>query len=276
MEKEALIQQLKEKVGETDFGVLSEKTVDALVTPLLPSFADDEKVTEDSWTMPVNVFKNFIGQYRHELAQGSEAEKQRIAKENESKVKQLADTLFARYKEDWEKSHPALNEDNGEGDNKNVKPSDTEDLLKKLEGRLFGEDGKGGLIGGKLTAVESFIDDARQREETKKVEEIKRQLKDYLVKERKAGREAVVDLAIELSGIKSDGNISEQKVQVEKIYEEQYRRFYGDGGKPFGGDSTGDGNDTDPDEDVKAYLEKRKQADEERAKRLSEVKSSFV
>lgn len=148
--------------------------------------------------------------------------------------------------------------------------------MKKLEGRLFGEDGKGGLIGGKLTAVEAFIDNTKKKEEAKKVEEIKRQLKDYLVKERKAGREAVVDLAIEMSGIKPDGNISEQKAQVEKIYEEQYRRFYGDGGKPYGGDSTGGRNEADPDDDVKAYLEKRKKDDEERAKRLSEVKSSFI
>lgn len=275
MEKEALIEQLKEKVGETDFSVLSEKTVDALVTPLLPSFADDEKVTEDSWTMPVNLFKNFVGQYRHELAQGSEAEKQRIAKENESKVKHLAEDLFSQFKKDWEEKHSfPLKEDDKKGDVE--KPSETEDLLKKLEGRLFGEDGKGGLIGGKLTAVEAFIDDTKKKEEAKNVEEIKHQLKDYLMKERKAGREAVVDLAISLSDIQSDGNISEQKVQVEKIYEEQYRRFYGDGGKPYGGDSTGGRNEADPDDDVKAYLEKRKKADEERAIKLSEVKNSFV
>lgn len=275
MEKEALIKQLKEKVGETDFGVLSEKTIDALVTPLLPSFADDEKVTEDSWIMPVNLFKNFVGQYRHELAQGSEAEKQRISKDNDSKVKQLANDLFSQFKKEWSENHSDLS-DKGGKEEKNTNLSDSDELLKKLESRLFGEDGKGGLIGGKLTAVESFIDDTKKKEETKKVEEIKQQLRDYLVKERKAGREAVVDLAIELSDIKADGNIREQKVQVEKIYEEQYKRFYGDGGKPYGGSSTGEGNNFDPDEDVKNYLEKRKQESEERDKRLSDIKNSFI
>lgn len=275
MEKEALIKQLKEKVGETDFSVLSEKTVEALVTPLLPSFADDEKVTEDSWTMPVNMLKNFVGQYRHELAQGSEAEKQRISKDNDSKVKQLANDLFSQFKKEWSENHSDLS-DKGGKEEKNTNLSDSDELLKKLESRLFGEDGKGGLIGGKLTAVESFIDDTKKKEETKKVEEIKQQLRDYLVKERKAGREAVVDLAIELSDIKADGNIREQKVQVEKIYEEQYKRFYGDGGKPYGGSSTGEGNNFDPDEDVKNYLEKRKQESEERDKRLSDIKNSFI
>lgn len=275
MEKEALIKQLKEKVGETDFSVLSEKTVEALVTPLLPSFADDEKVTEDSWTMPVNMLKNFVGQYRHELAQGSEAEKQRISKDNDSKVKQLANDLFSQFKKEWSENHSDLS-DKGGKEEKNTNLSDSDELLKKIESRLFGEDGKGGLIGGKLTAVESFIDDTKKKEETKKVEEIKQQLRDYLVKERKAGREAVVDLAIELSDIKADGNIREQKVQVEKIYEEQYKRFYGDGGKPYGGSSTGEGNNFDPDEDVKNYLEKRKQESEERDKRLSDIKNSFI
>ena len=63
MEKEALIEGLKSKVGENDFGVLSGQTVDALVATFLPSFADDDKVTDETWKIPVEVVKNYAGQF---------------------------------------------------------------------------------------------------------------------------------------------------------------------------------------------------------------------
>ena len=49
MEKESLIASLKERIGETDFNAISRRSVETIIEPMLPLFADDEKVTEETF-----------------------------------------------------------------------------------------------------------------------------------------------------------------------------------------------------------------------------------
>ncbi len=275
MEKEALIEELKTRVGENDFGVLSAQTVDALAATFLPSFADDEKITDDTWKLPIEVCRNYAGQYRHDLATKITEEKNRLEKENENSVKTLAEKQFEEFKAEWEKANKTTPVDNKNNGSK----GDTDAVTKALEEynkKLFGEDGKSGLIGGQLSATSEFIANSKKAAEAEKISTIKQQLKDYLTKERKASREPVVNLAIGGLDIKTDSNIDELKIQVEKIYEGRYKEFYGDGGKPYGGDSAGGKDDGSPDEDVKVYLENKRKADEEKAKKVEAIKKSFV
>nr|DAJ98095.1 MAG TPA: hypothetical protein [Caudoviricetes sp.] len=272
MEKEALIRELKDRIGEPDFAVLSERTVDALVSPLIPSFADDEKITDESWTLPVAMLKNYIGQYRHDLAEGTEAEKVRLAKENEATIKNLSNKKFEEIKAEWEQKHKTEPTGNEGGKGENEK-SDVEKALEAYNIKLFGEDGKGGLIGGKLNETSDFIANSKKAAEAEKISNIKKRLKDYLVEERKASRDAVVNLAIKDLEVASDSDIDELKIKVEKIYEERYKDFYGDSGKPFGGDSAGGtGNDGGSDE-VTEYLKKRSEAATKQAELTEKTKS---
>lgn len=272
MEKEALIRELKDRIGEPDFAVLSERTVDALVSPLIPSFADDEKITDESWTLPVAMLKNYIDQYRHDLAEGTEAEKVRLAKENEATIKNLSNKKFEEIKAEWEQKHKTEPTGNEGGKGENEK-SDVEKALEAYNIKLFGEDGKGGLIGGKLNETSDFIANSKKAAEAEKISNIKKRLKDYLVEERKASRDAVVNLAIKDLEVASDSDIDELKIKVEKIYEERYKDFYGDSGKPFGGDSAGGtGNDGGSDE-VTEYLKKRSEAATKQAELTEKTKS---
>lgn len=274
MEKEALIEGLKSRVGENDFNVLSAETVDRLVTPLLPSFADDDKVTDESWIIPVTLFKNFAGQYRHQLATGSEAEKARLAKENETAAKALAEKQIAEFKAEWEKTHKTEPVDNkgGKGGNREEQEDAVAKALKAYNKELFGEDGKSGLIGGQLSAASEFIASSQKAAEAEKISKIQQQLKDYLVKERKASRDAVVNLSIKDLEITSTSDIDELKIKVEKIYEERYKDFYGDSGKPFGGDSAGGSGDGGGSDEVTEYLKKRNEDAANKAKIIEETK----
>lgn len=271
MEKEALIEGLKSKVGENDFGVLSGQTVDALVATFLPSFADDDKVTDETWKIPVEVVKNYAGQYRHDLATKTAEEKARLAKENENLAKSLAEKQIEEFKAEWAKTHntkPA--NENNDGNNEK---SDVEKALEAYNIKLFGEDGKGGLIGGKLSETSDFIASSKKAIEAEKISNIKKQLKGYLVEERKASRDAVVNLSIRDLEITSDSDIDELKIKVEKIYEERYKDFYGDSGKPFGGDSAGGTGNGGGSDEVTEYLKKRGEAAVKQAELTAKTKS---
>ena len=271
MEKEALIEGLKSKVGENDFGVLSGQTVDALVATFLPSFADDDKVTDETWKIPVEVVKNYAGQYRHDLATKTAEEKARLAKENENLAKSLAEKQIEEFKAEWAKTHntkPA--NENNDGNNEK---SDVEKALEAYNIKLFGEDGKGGLIGGKLSETSDFIASSKKAIEAEKISNIKKQLKGYLVEERKASRDAVVNLSIRDLEITSDSDIDELKIKVEKIYEERYKDFYGDSGKPFGGDSAGGTGNGGGSDEVTEYLKKRSEAAVKQAELTAKTKS---
>lgn len=276
MEKEALINELKAKVGEDNFSVLSGQTVDALVTTFLPSFADDEKITNDTWKLPVEVCKNYVGQYRHDLATKAAEEKARLEREKEEAVKTLVEKKLESLKAEWEKEHKNVKE---ETDNKPIHSDKDDFVVKAIEEynkKLFGEDGKSGLIGGQLKATSDFIAESVKATEAEKIKTIKQQLKDYLQKDRKASREPVVNLSVGDLEITPKSDINELKIEVEKIYEERYKEFYGDGGKPFGGDTLGGDNGDDTDLEVKKYLEARKKADEERTKILEASRQTFV
>ncbi|PTL34603.1 hypothetical protein C7120_08870 [Prevotella sp. oral taxon 376] len=271
MEKEALVEELKNRVGENDFGVLSGQTVDALVATFLPSFADDDKVTDDTWKLPVEVVKNYAGQYRHDLATKTAEEKTRLAKENESAAKALAEKQIAEFKAEWDKTHQT-NPANGKKDDGEEK-SAVEKALEAYNIKLFGEDGKGGLIGGKLNETSDFIASSKKAIEAEKISNIKKQLKDYLVEERKASRDAVVNLSIKELEVVSDSDIDELKIKVEKIYEERYKDFYGDSGKPFGGDSAGGTGNGGGSDEVTEYLKKRGEAAAKQAELTAKTKS---
>ena len=274
MEKEALIGELKTRVGENDFGVLSAETVERLVTPFLPSFADDDKITDESWVIPVELFKNYAGQYRHDLAKGAAEMKTRLNKENENTVKSMVEKQMTTFKTEWEKTHkpdPAGNQGgNGEEGGDSVTKA-----LEEYNKKLFGEDGKGGLIGGQLHATSEFIASSKKAAEAEKISSIRQQLAKYLADDLKASREPVINLSVAQLEITPTSNLDELKIQVEKIYEERYKEFYGDGGKPYGGDSAGGKEEGSPDDDVKKLIEERRKADAAKADKIKSLRQSF-
>ena len=261
MEKETLIQNLKAKVGETDFAVLSQRTIDSIVDPLLPSFADDEKVTEETYALPVNMLKSYIGQYRHDLAEGMKSGKTAWETEQKAAQKKAIEDALAAAKAEWEKGKKT--EDPAE----KKKPA-TEDIDKKIEDKfnllLEGLTGKEGAIGKLSDTVNTFISGFEQRRKEDAVNKIRESLKSYLLDERLADREPVVNLAIKEMTIDEKSDLDTLKVEVEKKYEQLYKDFYGDGnGGPYAG---GAGGGQDSNKAFDDFIKERKAQAEREAK----------
>jgi hypothetical protein len=235
MNKETLIQNLKQKVGETDFNVLSAQTVDGIITPLLPMFADDEQVNDATYELPVQLLKNYIGQYRHDVAagitSGIEGEKTRLNGEKESAI--------AAFKAQWEKDHPTKDGGKGDGDgngNGGVQLS-AEDISKKVDelfaAKLSELTGKDGTI-GKLNDLLAGLESQRKAE---KISSITKSIEQYIT-EKEGGelsheQSRALHYALKDFTIDEKASVDDLKKNFEKLYEETYKDLYPNGGMPF-------------------------------------------
>ena len=279
MNKETLIQNLKQKVGETDFNVLSSQTVDGIITPLLPMFSDDEKVNDATYELPVQLLKNYIGQYRHDVAagitSGIEGEKTRLNSEKDSAI--------AAFKAQWEKDHPADGGNKGDGDGDGKGNGDggsqlsAEDISKKvdemLNAKLAELTGKDGAI-GKLNDLIAGLETQRKAE---KISAITKTIEQYIT-EREGGeltheQSRALHYAMKDFTIDENASVDDLKKNFEKIYETTYKDLYPNGGMPFSNANGGEGGTSAAFEDFM----KRKAQDAKTAEQEQEaLKKKFM
>lgn len=267
MEKDILISSLKEKSGVDN---LSDRTFDEVADLWLSSFSDDSKITDETWKMPVQMLKTMSGQYRHDLSAGINDFKSRYEAEKKAAFDKEKNDAIAAAKAEWEKT---------------IKPVETKPAVEETSVAdavkaaiadynkvLFGEDGKSGTIGSQLNANAEFMKATLQRQKEETVNKIKGTLKDYLLDERMADREPVVNLAIRELEIDEKSDVDKLKIEVEKKYEKLYKEFYGDshGGPWSGGGGVGDDSNKQFENFIKKREEKAKKeaADAEALKTL--------
>ena len=275
MDKETLIQELKAKIGENDFAVLSAQSVDGIVTPLLPMFADDTKVTEASYELPVSLLKNFIGQYRHDVAAGItssiESEKARLAGEHQKAIED--------FKAQWEKDHPTVTPPV-----QPVTPPDsTPDIDKKVNelltariNELLGEKGALGELKSDIGTMSNYIKGLQAQQERDAIASIGKQLENHII-ERSGGpltteEQNALEVAMMGFEIKADSKVDDLKKTFETRYEAIYKKLYPNGGMPFG-NAGGEGGEKSG---FEAFMEKRKEEAKRNAEEMDAVKKSFV
>lgn len=280
MNQETLVNELKTRVGDTD---LSDRTFSEVAENALPMFADDSKITDDTWKLPVGMLKSLSGQYRADQKAWINGEREKLAAADKASREEFE----KNFKAQWEKDHPtAAQSQSKPADDKKVaddKGADDGNAMVKAimeaiaanNAKLFGDDGKGGTIGAQLASVNKFIEQSNAKAKEARIEGVRKELKDYLVG-KKANREPVINLAIKDLKIDDNSDIDKLKIEVEKSYEAKYKEFYGDGGKPFGGSSAGGGDTESPDEEVKDYLKKQNEKYEKRMQRAEDLRKSFV
>lgn len=276
MEKDILIQNLKTKVGEDNCKVISDKTFDGIAESVLTMFADDSKITEETWKLPVATLIQFAGQKRFDEKTFTEKFKADYAKEyagqHEKDVETRINAAVAKALEDYKKEHS----ENGGGDGGNG-GSSAEELDAKVKKAV--QDAMAGLTGaesefGKMTAtMTNFIKSQMEREKTAMLNGVKSQLKNHLIA-LKANNEACIDDALEDIEYGENPTFEGLKQSAIAAYEKRYKRYYADGGKPFGGDGTG-GNGGDNDF-VKQRIAKLKQEAQDNANYATEQEKTFV
>jgi hypothetical protein len=277
MEKDILIQGLRDRIGEDDAKVISDKTFDGVATEVLSVFADDSKITEETWKLPVALLKQFAGQKRFDEKAFTEKFKGDYAKEyatkHEKDVEERIRVATEKALEDYKKEHP----EKKDGDAGGSGGTGTDDLESKVNAAvakaLEGITGKDSELSKSLASINSFVKSQQEREKTEVLNRVKAQLKDHL-KNLKANNEACIDDALDDIEYGDNPTFDGLKQAVISAYEKRYKRYYADGGKPFGGKSTGgDGGNNSY---VQERIEQLKKEAAESANYAAEIEKTFV
>ena len=278
MEKDILIQGLRTRIGEDDAKIISDKTFDGVATEVLSLFADDTKVTDETWKLPVALLKQFAGQKRFDEKTFTEKFKTDYAKEyntqHEKDVETRISTAVAKALEDYKKEHP----ENGGGKDKENGGGKDDDLDTKVKNAvaeaikgLTGEESEFGKLNKTMT---TFLQSQQDREKADAKNRVKAELKKHLLN-LKANNEACIDDALDDIEYGDSPKFEDLKQSAISAYEKRYKRYYADGGKPFGGKSTEDGGD-ETSTYVKDRIDKLKKEAADSANYSSELEKTFV
>jgi len=276
MEKDILIQGLKTRIGEDDARIISDKTFDGVATEVLGLFADDTKVTDETWKLPVALLKQFAGQKRFDEKNFTEKFKAEYATEfktqHEKDVETRINAAVAKALEDYKKEHP----DNGGGNGGNG--GRTEETLDEKVAKAVKE-AMAGLTGadsdfGKMTAtMTNFMKSQMEREKAATLNSVKSELKKHLIA-LKANNEACIDDALDDIEYGDNPTFEGLKQTAVSAYEKRYKRYYADGGKPFGGEGTGgQGGENGF---VKKTIDRLKKEAEDSANYAADMEKTFV
>ena len=270
MEKDILIQNLRTRVGEDNCKSISDKTFEGIANAVLPMFADDSKITDDTWKIPVATLVEFAGQRRHEDKVFAEKYKSEYAQQHEKDVAERIRVAAEKAVADYKKAHP---ENGGNGGN----GGGSEDLDKKVSDAvakaLQGLTGADSEFGKSLAHITEFVKAQAEREKTETKNRVKSELKKHLV-DLKANNEACVDDALDDIEYGDNPTFDGLKQQAVAAYEKRYKRYYADGGKPFGGQSAGGSGGTDS-TFVKERIERLKQEAKDNAEYAAEQEKTF-
>ena len=276
MEKDILIQNLRTKVGEDNCKSISDKTFEGIANVYLPLFADDSQITEETWKFPVAALNEFAGQKRFDEKAFAEKFKADYAKEyatqHEKDVETRIQTAVAKALDDYKKEHPEKTDDDNGGNGGNG----ADDLDKKVSDAvakaLASVTGKDSELSKSLQTINNFVKSQQDREKTETKNRVKAELKKHLLA-LKANNEACIDDALDDIEYGDNPTFEGLKQSVISAYEKRYKRYYADGGKPFGGDSTGGGGGSNS--YVKDRIEALKKEAEESANYATEIEKTF-
>lgn len=270
MEKDILIENLKTKLGEDTASVISSKTFDGIAGVFLNQFANDDAITDDTWAQPLAVLKEYAGQKRHDDKVFAEKYKKDYGLEHEKDVEERIRKAKEEAIEEYRKTATAKEE---KAPQQQAEP-DIESRINAAVASAISELTKeDGTLGKHMKEISDIAKSFKEREKASVAKHVRDELAGYL-KSRRADKEAVIDLTIGQIDIGENPNIAELKVLAEQKYESNYKRFYGDGGQPFGGNGTaGTGVGTSF---VKDKLDKLKAEAQESADYSSDLSKTFV
>ena len=286
MEKEILIQNLRSKLGDDKSGVISDRTMDAFANMWLPRFNDDSKITDDTWTEPITFLTNYAGQKLHDDAAMADKLKKEIGDKFNAdlaqKIKDAEAAAIAKYI----KEHPQDNGGgnggngggNGNGGNQGGTKTMEELVAEQVAAAMANLTKEDGVIGKLNTTLGDFIKTNQEKERNQSVANMKARLTDYLKEKGASNIPAIEDALLDIEyGDKLD--FDELKAKVTTAYETRFKRYFGDGGKPFGGGSqggNGGGNGNGLSEDIKAYIDQAKKDAAETQNYSESLTKNFV
>lgn len=264
MEKESLINALKERIGEPDFNAISRRSIETIIEPLLPMFADDEKVTDETYAIPVAMLKSFIGQSRHEIAEGIKGEKARFEAEKAQAVKDAVEAYKLSIEPHKGDPKPA--------DPKPADPTDINTIIEqKMTAMMESLTGKEGALGKLSESFNTFITTYNAQRTEQTVADIRGRLTrdlEYLG----ADKSKVIELALDKVKIDEKSDYDTLFQSAKSNYESLYKELYANGPQPFAGGSSNNDSNTE----FQAFLTRQKEEAERLAKDAEALRGKMV
>lgn len=230
-----LLDKAKAANNNAQIDNLSERTISEIVDMFHPQFIDDEKITDESWKIPVQMIKTMSGQLRHDTSTGINAFKSQFEAEQKTAQQKAIDDAVAAFKSQWEKDHP----DPNKNDDKDIAKLVAEQVAAQMK-VLTGEESDFGKLSKQMT---DYLATQIAREKAASVESLRKQILEYITEfDGLDEDDAIVENVILKLDIKDDKKLDDLKNEAKSLYEKAYKNFvtkHG-GGEPFTG---GGGND---------------------------------
>lgn len=266
MEKESLIQALRERIGENDFAAISSRSVETIIEPLLPLFADDDKVTEQTYELPVALLRSFIGQSRHAIAESVKAERERLEGEKAQAVKDAVEAYRASHEGGAVKDKPADTPSQG---------ADTVDVdalvERKFTDMVASLTGADGAIGKLTKSLDTFINDYNATREREREDGVRTRVREAL-ENLGADNATVLDIALGGVDFKQDKSFEELLASAKGGYESLYKKLYANGPQPFAGAP----GETGSDRQFEDFISRRKEESERQAKDAEVLRGKMI
>ena len=267
MEKELFISTLKEKTGVDN---LSERTIDEVATMFLPMFAEDDKITDDSWKLPVQMVKTMSGQLRHDLSGGINAFKTQFETDNKaSQEKAIADAI-ANAKAEWEKANPKPKPGEERVEDKDIDKKIGDAIATAING-LTGEDGAFGKLSKQFS---DYLKTQAEKEKAATESNIRSQVREYLIERGVDEDDFALEYTLEKIVIGENPDVNALKTKAEKDYEAYYKKIHkNDGANPFRG---GGGGGNDSNKEFEDYINSKKAEAEKEAKEAESLRKDMM
>jgi len=277
MQKDILIQELRTRVGEDDAKVISDKTFDGFAENYLSLFEKDDEITDDTWKVPVAALKMFAGQKRHDDKVFAERYKSEYEAQHQKDVDARIADATAKAIEEFKKTLGNAGDKGGDGEGDGNKPDpkaddSIEERMRAFMESTFKERDK--QIEDLKNTIKELTESQKEREKTARIGSVKSALKQYLL-DLKAGNEACIDDALDGIDYGDEPSLEDFKQTAVAAYEKRYKRYYGDGGKPFGGESAG-GSGGGSGSIVKSHIERVQQQVKDAEDYAKETEARFA
>ena len=277
MQKDILIQELRTRVGEDDAKVISDKTFDGFAENYLSLFEKEDEITDDTWKVPVAALKMFAGQKRHDDKVFTERYKSEYEAQHQKDVDARIADATAKAIEEFKKTQGNAGDKGGDGEGDGNKPDpktddSIEERMRAFMESTFKERDK--QIEDLKNTIKELTESQKEREKTARIGSVKSALKQYLL-DLKAGNEACIDDALDGIDYGDEPSLEDFKQTAVAAYEKRYKRYYGDGGKPFGGESAG-GSGGGSGSIVKSHIERVQQQVKDAEDYAKETEARFA
>lgn len=268
MEKELFITTLKGKAGVDN---VSDRSFEEVAGLFLPQFADDEKITDELWNIPVSMIKTMSGQLRHDLSTGINDFKTKSEAEQKAQLEKEKQAAIDAFKAQWEKEHPTPAPKPEEKKTEPDIDAKLAEFEKTMLAKMTGDDSAFGKLSKQFS---DFMSQVAAEKQAQTEASIREQVKDYLLRRGVDEDDFALEYTLEKLEIGDKPDISALKTKAEKDYEAYYKKIHkNDGAKPFNG---GAGGSHDSNTEFQNFIKARQAEAAQEAKDAEELRKQMM